>query len=191
MGTPLHQLPARDPDSGLLNVIVETPKGSRNKYKYDEDYGLWRLSKVLPLGAAFPYDFGFLPSTRGQDGDPVDVLVLLDEAAFPGCVVPARLIGVLEAEQTQDGKTIRYDRLVAVIETPYNPPQVHSLEELSPQWLTELEHFFIAYNQMEGRQFKPLVCHGPDKAQQLVEAALLDRSPEHQAAHKAHGQANK
>jgi inorganic pyrophosphatase len=79
MATPLNQLLAQNPDSGLLNVIVDTPKGSRNKYKYDEEHGLWRLSKVLPLGASFPYDFGFLPSTRGEDGDPVDVLVLLDE----------------------------------------------------------------------------------------------------------------
>ena len=121
MMTPLHQLPARQPDSDLLNVVVETPKGCRNKYKYDEGHGLWRLSKVLPLGASFPFDFGFIPSTRGEDGDPLDVLVLLDEPAFPGCVVPARLIGILEAEQTQGGKTIRNDRLVAVIETPSLP----------------------------------------------------------------------
>jgi inorganic pyrophosphatase len=120
MAVLLTQLPAWNPDSGLLNVVVDTPKGHRNKYKYDETQGLWRLSKVLPLGASFPFDFGFVPSTRGEDGDPVDVLVLLDEPSFPGCIVPARLIGILEAEQTQEGKTIRNDRLVAVVETPYN-----------------------------------------------------------------------
>ena len=177
MMTPLTQLPARNPDSGLLNVIVDTPKGSRNKYKYDEEHDLWRLSKVLPLGASFPFDFGFLPSTRGEDGDPVDVLVLLDEPAVPGCVVPARLIGVLEAEQTQAGKTIRNDRLVAVVETPYNPPLFQSLEEMSPQSLDELEHFFISYNQMEGRQFKPLGRHGPEKARKILEAAMSQRAP--------------
>jgi inorganic pyrophosphatase len=177
MATPLNQLPARHPDSDLLNVVVETPKGCRNKYKYDEEHGLWRLSKVLPLGTAFPFDFGFIPSTRGEDGDPLDVLVLLDEPAFPGCVVPARLIGIVEAEQTQGGKTIRNDRLVAVIETPYNPPAFHTLLELSPQWLAELEHFFISYNQMEGRQFKPLSHQGPEKAQQVLEAALHAHAP--------------
>jgi inorganic pyrophosphatase len=186
MATPLNQLLAQNPDSGLLNVIVDTPKGSRNKYKYDEEHGLWRLSKVLPLGASFPYDFGFLPSTRGEDGDPVDVLVLLDEPAFPGCVVPARLIGVLEAEQTQDGKTVRNDRLVAVIETPYNPPLFQSLEELSPQWLHEVEHFFVAYNQVEGRQFKPLGRHGPARAQHVVEAALLPHGPARGGAPNSH-----
>jgi inorganic pyrophosphatase len=182
MGTPLHQLPTRNPDSGLLNVIVEAPKGCRNKYKYDEQHGLWRLSKVLPLGASFPFDFGFLPSTRGEDGDPVDVLVLLDEPAFPGCIVPARLIGVLEAEQTQAGKTIRNDRLVAVVETPYNPPPFQSLAEMSVQCLDELEHFFISYNQMEGRQFTPLGRHGPEKAQEVLEAVLLASTPERRGA---------
>jgi inorganic pyrophosphatase len=152
------------------------PKGRRNKYKYDEAQGQWRLSKVLPLGASFPFDFGFIPSTRGEDGDPVDVLVLLDEPAFPGCVVSARLIGILEAEQTQGGKTVRNDRLVAVVETPYNPPALHTLQELSPQCLAEVEHFFIAYNHMEGRQFKPLGRHGPEKAQAALEAALLGRA---------------
>jgi inorganic pyrophosphatase len=97
MATPVNELPAVDPDSGRLNVVVDTPKGSRNKYKFDEQHGQWRLSKVLPQGLSFPYDFGFLPSTRGDDGDPVNVLLLMDEAAFPGCVVPARLIGVLDS----------------------------------------------------------------------------------------------
>ena len=191
MATLLHQLPTRNPDSGLLNVIVDTSKGCCNKYKYDEEHGLWRLSKVLPLGASFPFDFGFLPSTRGEDGDPLDVLVLLDEPAFPGCIVPARLIGVLEAAQTQGGKTIRNDRLVAVVETPYNPPMFHSLEEMSPQCLNELEHFFISYNQMEGRQFKSLGRHGPEKAQQLVEAAMLEHSLARSGASESRSRAKK
>jgi inorganic pyrophosphatase len=168
MATSVNELPTVDPDSGRLNVVVDTPKGSRNKYKFDEESGQWRLSKVLPQGLSFPYDFGFLPSTRGEDGDPVDVLLLMDEPAFPGCVVPARLIGVLEAEQTEGGKTIRNDRLVAVVETPYNPAEFQSLEEVSAQRLDEIEHFFVSYNQMEGRQFKPLARRGADDAQELL-----------------------
>ena len=191
MAALLTQLPAWNPDSGLLNVVVDTPKGRRNKYKYDEAQGLWRLSKVLPLGASFPFDFGFIPSTRGEDGDPVDVLVLLDEPAFPGCIVPARLIGILEAEQTQEGKTIRNDRLVAVVETPYNPPAFHTLQELSPQCLAEVEHFFIAYNHMEGRQFKPLGRHGPEKAQAALEAALLGRARVRSGAGKSRSRSKK
>ena len=86
----LNKLPVWDPETGLLNVVVDTPKGSRNKYKYDEKTHAWRLSKVLPLGALFPFDFGFIPSTKGGDGDPLDVLVLTEESAFVGCVLPAR-----------------------------------------------------------------------------------------------------
>jgi inorganic pyrophosphatase len=171
MATPLNELPAVDPDSGRLNVVVDTPQGSRNKYKFDERRGLWRLSKVLPQGMSFPYDFGFLPSTRGEDGDPLDVLLLMDEPAFPGCVVPARLIGVLEAEQTEGGKTVRNDRLVAVVETPYNPAEYRSLEDVSRQRLDEIEHFFVSYNQVEGRQFKPLGRRGADRARELLDGA--------------------
>lgn len=171
MPTPINALPTLDPDSGRLNVVVDTPKGSRNKYKFDEKHGQWRLSKVLPQGMYFPYDFGFIPSTRGEDGDPVDVLLLADEPAVVGCVAPARLIGVIEAEQTEGGKTIRNDRLIAVVETPYNPAEYRSLDEVSRQRLDEIEHFFIAYNQMEGRQFKPIRRHGPKRAQQFLAKA--------------------
>jgi inorganic pyrophosphatase len=171
MTTPVNELPAVEPESGRVNVVVDTPKGSRNKYKFDERQGQWRLSKVLPQGMCFPSDFGFLPSTRGGDGDPVDVLLLADEASFPGCVVPARLIGVLEAEQTEGGKTVRNDRLVAVVETPYNPAEYRSLEEVNPQRLAEIEHFFVAYNAAEGRQFRPLARHGADRGRELVEHA--------------------
>jgi inorganic pyrophosphatase len=170
-------------------VIVDTPKGSQNKYKYDEADGLWRLSKVLPLGASFPFDFGFIPSARGEDGDPLDVLVLLDEPAFPGCIVPARLIGILEAEQTQEGKTVRNDRFVAMIETPYNPPAFHTLDEMHPQSLAEIEQFFISYNQMEGRQFRPLGRQGPERAQHVMEAAMRSRGAIHRGTRPSRSRA--
>ena len=99
----LEHLSAREPDSGLVRVVVDTPKGSRNKYKYDETLGLYRLSKVLPLGLAFPYDFGFIPSTRAEDGDPLDVLVLGEEPCSwmpghraPGGRAPGRADGTWE-----------------------------------------------------------------------------------------------
>jgi len=157
MQTPhnLAKLPARARHSGLVNVIIDTPQGSRNKFKYDEKLALFRLGKVLPLSASFPYDFGFIPSTRADDGDPLDILVLTDEPCFPGCLVPVRLLGVIEAEQTDKGKTVRNDRLIGMVETRYNHPDVRSLEELGRSRLDELEHFFINYNQAEGRQFKP------------------------------------
>src|SRR5579883_3227064 len=93
----LSELPTYDPETGDLNAIIETPKGHRNKYKYDEENRLFKLSKALPAGASFPYDFGFIPSTLGEDGDPVDILVLLAEPAYQGNLVTARLIGAIEA----------------------------------------------------------------------------------------------
>jgi inorganic pyrophosphatase len=164
----LEHLSACEPDSGLVHVVVDTPKGSRNKYKYDETLGLYRLSKVLPLGIAFPYDFGFIPSTRAEDGDPLDVLVLGEDALFPGCLVTVRLVGVIQAEQTEHGKTFRNDRIIGAIETPVNRPAIQTLEDLRPEHLDEIEYFFIAYNHLEGRHFKPIGRHGPVMAEQLL-----------------------
>lgn len=169
MITPIHELPPTDPECGLLNVVIDSPKGSRNKYKLDEQIGQWRLSKVLPQGMYFPYDFGFLPSTTSEDGDPVDILLIADESTFPGCVIPARLIGVIEAEQTEDAKTIRNDRLIAVVETPYNPAEYRSLAEMSGQRLDEIEAFFVAYNRIEGRQFRPIGRSGAERAQVILD----------------------
>jgi inorganic pyrophosphatase len=164
----LEHLSAREPDSRLVHVVVDTPKGSRNKYKYDETLRLYRLSKVLPLGIAFPYDFGFIPSTRAEDGDPLDVLLLGEEALFPGCLVTVRLVGVIQAEQTEHGKTFRNDRLMGAIETPVNRPAIQSIADLSTERLDEIEYFFMAYNHLEGRHFKPLGRYGPAMAEQLL-----------------------
>ena len=170
MGTAhtLEHLSAREPDSGLVRVVVDTPKGSRNKYKYDGHLGLYRLSKVLPLGLAFPYDFGFIPSTQAQDGDPLDVLLLGEEALFPGCLVTVRLVGVLQAEQTEHGTTFRNDRLLGAIETPVNRPVIQTLDDLRPEHLDEIEYFFMTYNHLEGRHFQPIGRHGPALAEQLL-----------------------
>jgi len=73
--------------NGKIQVVIETPKGSRNKYAFDEEQRVFSLTKVLPAGMTFPYDFGFIPSTKAEDGDPTDVLVLMDEPAFPGCLL--------------------------------------------------------------------------------------------------------
>src|SRR4051812_22774937 len=98
---PIQSLPAFDEESGALNVIVETVRGSRNKITFDPERGLWELTGVLSSGLSFPYDFGFVPSTLGGDGDPLDVLLLMDEPTFAGCLVPSRLVGVITARQTE------------------------------------------------------------------------------------------
>jgi inorganic pyrophosphatase len=157
-------------DDEGLNVLIETPKGSRNKYNYDEKLGLFKLGGVLPSGASFPFDFGFVPSTLGGDGDPLDVLVLMDEPAFAGCLVRTRLVGVIEAEQTErDGETERNDRLVGVAADSRLHTRVRTLEQLGTTLLEEIEHFFVSYNQIKGKVFKPLARSGPARATELVE----------------------
>jgi inorganic pyrophosphatase len=168
--TPVAELGASDAETGALNVIIETPKGSRNKFKYDEKLGLFKLSGVLPAGAVFPFDFGYIPATLGGDGDPLDVLVLMDEPAFAGCLVPARLIGVIEAEQTEDGKTERNDRLIAVATDSHDHHEIESLDQISPNLVQEIEHFFVSYNTIKGKQFAPRGRFGPERAQKLVSA---------------------
>src|SRR5690349_2379438 len=106
--------PFDDTDGSIIQVVIETPKGCQNKYKFDPKLRSFKLSKVLPNGMLFPYDFGFVPSTEAEDGDPIDVLLLMDAPAFPGCVVESRLIGVIEGEQSENGKTERNDRLLAI-----------------------------------------------------------------------------
>jgi inorganic pyrophosphatase len=172
----LQPFAADDPEKGsgergkLLRVIIETPQGSRNKYDYDDELGLFKLGGVLPAGAVFPFDFGFVPSTLGGDGDPLDVLVLMDEAAFTGCLVEARLIGAIEALQTErDDVTTSNHRLVAVAANARNHQEVRSLADLSPNLLNEIEHFFVSYNQIKGKRFQPLGRFDSERAEELVE----------------------
>jgi inorganic pyrophosphatase len=161
-----------DEESGDLHVIIDTPKGSRNKYKYDEKLQIFKLGGVLAVGHSFPFDFGDIPNTLGEDGDPVDVLVLMDEPAFVGCLVPSRLIGVIEANQTEDGKTERNDRLIAVASNSRVHKDIKSISDLNETLVDEIEHFFVSYNEVKGKQFKPLGRFGAVKAKHLVEEGI-------------------
>jgi len=153
-------------------VIIDTPKGRRNKFAYDPTYGLFTLDGVLPAGAVFPFDFGYVPATIGGDGDPLDVLVLMDEPTFVGCLVLARLIGVIEADQTEQGQTTRNDRLLAVTVKSRNHHDVQALDQLSANLVAEIEHFFVSYNQIKGKQFVPRGRFGVERARQVVEAGI-------------------
>ncbi len=155
----------------LLQVIIETPAGSRNKFAYDPEQGIFALKKVLPAGMVFPYDFGFLPQTIAPDGDPIDVLLLMDEPAFPGCAVRARLIGVIEGEQLDGKKKIRNDRLLAVAEANHMYANVRKLKDLPSKWMKELQDFFVNYHNLEGKKYQLLGCKGEDKAFSLIKGA--------------------
>jgi inorganic pyrophosphatase len=150
----LENVPPCDPGGEHVHVVIDTPAGSRNKYKFDEKLGLFRLSRVLPAGLVFPYDFGSVPSTRAADGDPLDVLVLGLPPTFPGCLITARLVGVMRARQVEHGRSIRNDRLIGVGETPVNEAGIRGLRDLDAEHLDEIARFFETYNAAQGRTFK-------------------------------------
>jgi inorganic pyrophosphatase len=159
------------PDTGLFQVIIETPKGSRNKFAYDTQQRIFSLKKVLPAGMTFPYDFGFLPRTLAADGDPLDVLLLMDEPAFPGIAVQARLIGVIEGEQLDGKRRVRNDRIVAVADANHMYADIKALDDLPKRFLNELEEFFVNYHRLEGKKYKLLGCHTARTAKRLIEEA--------------------
>ena len=161
-------LPAWDPESGLLHVIVDTPKGSATKFKHDPKKNMFTIAHVLPPGAAFPFDFGSIPSTAAEDGDPLDVLVLHENPSFPGCLMLVRIVGVLEAKQTQDGKTQRNDRLIGVASESRAYGDFRSLQDVPRHLLDEIEHFFVSYNEERGRSFRPLGRFGVRRATALI-----------------------
>jgi inorganic pyrophosphatase len=160
-------------DGGDLRVVIETPRGSRNKYSYDPECDCMELSTVLPEGMIFPYDFGFVPSTLGDDGDPLDVLVLMDTSVVPGCVIRAKLVGAIEARQKQKGQDwVRNDRLIAVATHAQTHDKAKSLKDLRPHLLKEIVGFFVQYNKLRNRKFEVRGEAGPRKAHDLITAGM-------------------
>lgn len=134
-----------------MDIIVETPKGSRQKYTFDKDLKLFRLKKVLTPGLVFPFDFGFIPGTQGEDGDPLDILVLSEYQAFPGCVLDVRIAGCLPAVQTNGKKSFRNDRFIGILEQSVLYDRIMSLEELPTGLIDNIKLFFSTYLQAEGK----------------------------------------
>jgi inorganic pyrophosphatase len=165
-----ESLPAHDDDGALL-AVVEATRATRHKLKYRADWDAFVLDGVLPLGLSFPYDFGFVPSTRGDDGDPLDVLVLADESLPVGAVVPSRLIGVIEAEQLDKGaaEPERNDRLLAVAIKSHRYGACRDLRDVADNVLAEIEQFFVAFNAQKGGRFRPLARRDAQAAARLVE----------------------
>ena len=158
-----------------INVVVETARGSRNKFAYHPDSGLFLLKKVLPEGMAFPYDFGFVPSTLADDGDPLDVLVLMDEPAFAGCLVTCRVVGVLIGDQAESRrpheKRVRNDRIVAVAGASRTHEDIEDLRDLNGSMLDQVDAFFVHYHSTLGQRYRVLGRKGPRDAWKLVNEA--------------------
>jgi inorganic pyrophosphatase len=155
----LVELSSFDGETEDVNVIVETPRGNRNKFDFNEEHKLFKLAKVLPEGMVFPFEFGFISSTRGEDGDPLDILLLMDAPTTTGCLVTGRAVGVIEALQTDDSGTGRNDRLIAIATHAHIHGEAKSISDLDQTIVDEIDDFFSTYNKIQGGKFKPLGRH--------------------------------
>jgi inorganic pyrophosphatase len=158
-----------------VDVVIETPKSSTQKYDYVPNTPFFKLSKILPSGMVFPYDFGFIPKTKGQDGDPLDVIVISEFNSFPGVIIRCRIIGAIKAEQSQEKgskKMIRNDRFLAVPKCSNIFQDVDKMADLPKQITDELEQFFVEYNKLEGKKFNILDKMGPKEASHIIEGQL-------------------
>src|SRR5580658_6333406 len=143
----LTSLPSQlDAKKAVCRAIIETPKGCRNKFDYDPDANLFMLGGLLPEGMMFPFDFGFIPSTEGEDGDPVDIMVLMDAPAHVGCLIDVRIIGIIDAEQTQAGKTEKNSRILGAAIHSYEHENLVTISDVSKTLLSQVEEFFVSYN---------------------------------------------
>jgi inorganic pyrophosphatase len=150
---------------------VETPKGSRIKYAYDQKSGFLILSKAMPEGMVFPFNFGFIPKTLADDGDPLDVLVLNEEPLISGCLLRVRPIAVIKAKQTEKGGMVRNDRVVGQAISKEAPLEFQKLE-LKKEMVSQIEFFFKAYNSLYGKKFKVLGTGGPKQALAIIKRAI-------------------
>jgi len=152
--------------------LLRLQKAAAISLLFDPDEHIFELKKVLPAGMTFPYDFGFVPSTKADDGDPVDVLVLMDEPAFPGCVLTCRPIGVIEGEQGDKKDKERNDRIIAVEKDAHSWADIKTINDLGKEFCRELEEFFVNYHKLSGKEYRVLGVKGPDQARKLVKSGM-------------------
>jgi inorganic pyrophosphatase len=162
-----HEL---DVKTGVCVAVIESIKGRRSKFIYNAETRTFELKGLLPEGMSFPLDYGFIPSTLADDGDTIDILVLSDEPAFAGAVLKVRIIGVVEAEQTNaKNKCVRNDRVVGVSELSRLYENITAVEDLGDAFLTNLQQFWVNYNDLKGRSFEVLGLGDAKRACKLIE----------------------
>jgi inorganic pyrophosphatase len=164
-------LPAFTED-GDVQVVIETPRGSRAKFAYEPKLETFTLSKSLLTGLTYPHDWGFVPSTKADDGDPLDIMVIHDATTFPGVVLVCRLIGVLQIEQKSKKKRERNDRLFAVPRRSHAEMHLRDARDLSAPIREELEKFFIATDELENKEIRIIGWKGPGVAAKNLKIAM-------------------
>ena len=165
---PWHDLSPGDDVPAELNVFIEIPAGSRNKYELDKESGLIRFDRLLYSSVHYPGDYGFIPRTLADDEDPLDVLVITTEPTFPGCLMHVRPIGVFEMRDDKG-----YDEKILCV--PVNDPlraDYHALDDVRPHYLREVEHFFSIYKELEGKRTEILGLKDVARAHAVIEECL-------------------
>lgn len=160
-------------DKEHVFAVVETPRGSHAKLEFDRKLGAFTLSKPLLAGLTYPYDWGFIPSTRADDGDPLDVLIIHDVATFPGLIMKCRPIGILEAVQTENGSKERNDRIFVVPDRAPFEGDLQDIRHLPERAIQELENFFQATNALEKKKITFDGWGGPNKAIKTIKKASI------------------
>jgi inorganic pyrophosphatase len=160
-------------DSGHVHAVVETPRGSRAKLEFDPKLGAFTLAKPLLAGLTYPYDWGFIPSTKAEDGDPLDVLIIHDAATYPGLVLTCKPIGVLEVLQSSKGKKERNDRVFVVPDRSPFEGDLQDIRRLPSRATKELEKFFEATNALEAKTLQFLGWRGPAKAIKTIKKTSI------------------
>ncbi len=158
------ELPVGPDVPNIVNVVVEIPKGSRNKYEYDKEWGNIRLDRVLFSAIHYPSDYGLIPQTLYEDGDPMDILVMVNEPTFPACVIEARPIGLFRMRD----RDVPDDKILAV---PASDPlfrDYHDIADIPQHFLAEVEHFFRVYKDLEGVRVKTGGWENADHARERV-----------------------
>ncbi len=174
----VHDLPPYD-EQHNLRVVIETPRGANIKIKFDERLGCFSVSRILPLGVAYPYDFGFVPQTLAQDGDPLDVMVLIDAVTYPGVVVSCRPLGALQVEER--GLRGRPNhRLVAVPVKAARKDDLKNFSDLGKRMQQELERFFVMSSAFTSKDPQVRGWVGPDAAGEMVQRAIARYQERHQ-----------
>ncbi|AFZ51804.1 inorganic diphosphatase [Dactylococcopsis salina] len=163
----LSRIPAQ-PKPGLVNIVIEIAGGSKNKYEFDKDLNTFALDRVLYASVQYPYDYGFIPNTLADDGDPLDGMVIMDQPTFPGCVITARPIGMLE--MIDDGD--RDEKLLCVPDKDPRFKEINALGQIAPHRLDEISEFFATYKRLEKKETEILGWKDVDTVNALVEKCV-------------------
>jgi inorganic pyrophosphatase len=181
MFNPWHELDAGPDAPATMNVVVEIPRGSRNKYELDKDTGMFRLDRVLFSAVHYPGDYGFFPQTFAQDDDPLDALVMLTVPTFPGCVIQVRPVAMfrMRDREEMDEKIL----CVPVADPLYD--EYRDIQNVPPHFLKEVEHFFTVYKDLEGVRVNPLGWENAAAARSVIVEAMARYAIKRQAENVA------